>query len=244
MFRRRFSAQPKQETPELDLGDPASVDCQRRHPRLVDPQLSGRVQRRHPADLVDVSGGGLKLETEEPVRRDCRYHVDLDESAPMLTFEAEPVWNRLVRTEGDGAADVRPVYAAGFKFPEALDSEHRRALGQFVKERAERALPERQPPRYAMPEGTQAELLCESEFRVRSLSLSGMLLEADSLPEGQGALLELRLDLPEEDLHLRGRVVNRRDEPRGPARAGVEFSSMTYAQRDTLDRFLAARLSA
>ncbi len=233
----------------MDLGDPAASPCRRRYPRLTEPCVSGAIESRLRADLIDVGAGGVRVEAEEPVRRGLEYEVQLD-SDRTLCLSAAPVWNRLVRTEGSRRAssgkpqDVPPVYAAGFKFTEELSRDRRRALGHFLRDHATCAIPKRRPPRYSIAEGTRADLVCRSRFQVRSISLSGMLLESDWFPQ-DAREISFSLELPRATLPLRGRVVSRRPALRSAdaSLVALEFTSLSHAQRRTLDQFLSERLS-
>ncbi|MEM9405780.1 MAG: PilZ domain-containing protein [Acidobacteriota bacterium] len=239
MFRRRWT---RRKGGELDLGDPASVPCRRASPRLADPGVRGLLHRRRRAHLVDVGGGGFRVETRRPLQRCADYRVRFAEPGSSLGFAAEPVWSQLVRTETDRGRNVHPVYAAGFRFTHSLDSEHRRALGDFVKDRAERPVANRRPPRYLLRRGTDAELTATVPFSVRELSLSGLLLESAGLEEVKGDAVALTLHLPASPIDLAAKVVNARRLP-GTARAGVAFEALDDRQWRALDGFVSGRLS-
>lgn len=226
---------------ELDLGDPASFPCRRTSPRLQDPELEGVLHRHRQAQLIDLGGGGFRVESSEPLRRSADYRVRFCKPGVSLRYAAELVWTRLVRTEQRADGNVHPVYAAGFRYPTSLDAGQRRTLGEFVKEFAERPVAHRKPPRYAMRGGTRAELIAAVPFTVRELSLSGMLVESAGLEEVAGDRFAVTLGLPAAPLELAARVVGagRRG---GSTRAGIAFDALSAQQSEALDGFLTGQL--
>jgi len=69
-----------------------------------------------PVDLLNVSDGGLAVESREALRIGACYPFILTgDPVDGGPFRGRVLWCRLARTERDGDGDVHPVYHAGIR---------------------------------------------------------------------------------------------------------------------------------
>ena len=105
---------------------------------------------------------------------------------------------------------------------------------------AERFGIEREATRYQLERVEELRLETDYEFLVRTLSLSGMLIETD-LPLELHSRIELVLELPEGDLRGHGRVVSTERTFGGDRHRhaiAVEFLELPADDRELLERYL------
>ncbi len=227
--------------PELELDDSTELP-RRRSPRFADPGLSGRLTRSTETEVIDLSVAGIGLESFEPIAPREKVTVRLEDFGPPIHLEAHSCWNRLTRLNPSRKGDSQAVYRLGLRFddPENAVDEKLEAL---LRERGDDVDPTRKPPRFRMPVGSRARVQTQSGFEVRTLSLSGMLVETRRL-ETPGDQVDLHLDLPDGDLPIRARVVDSWRETLGPkVSLAVAFDRIPSEARERLDSFIEGRLA-
>jgi c-di-GMP-binding flagellar brake protein YcgR len=248
--------------PFPDLGDDLErVRERRRHRRVASPGLSGRLPTSCDARLCDVSLSGIGFESEGRLAPARTYRLRLSTAdGEVVDRQGRLVWSHLSATRRGPDGEVRPVYRAGLLFDDRSVSATSE-LYDFIQRHsdagngagrnpeplpAERFGVEREATRYQIEKIEELVLETEYEFLVRTLSLSGMLIETE-LPLEKRAQLNLVLELPEGELRGRVRVVSTErtiEEGRHRHAIAVEFLELSPADRERLERYLQRLLQA
>jgi c-di-GMP-binding flagellar brake protein YcgR len=239
--------------PFPDLGDDLErARERRRHRRVESPGLSGRLPTTCGARLCDVSLSGIGFESEGRLAPARNYRLRLSTAdGEVIDRQGRLVWSHLSSTRRDPDGEVRPVYRAGLLFDDRSVSATSE-LFDFIQRhtdaeddltdssQADRLGPEREATRYHLERVEELVLETEYEFLVRTLSLSGMLIETE-LPLEKRAQLSLILELPEGELRGRGRVVSSERTFQGDRHRhaiAVEFLELAPGDRERLERYL------
>lgn len=128
-----------------------------------------------------MSLNGMSLETGNPLKVGRGYSLNLDRAGETITLTGKVVWCTLVRTTRDERGDVLPVYRAGVHFEDVITGKAGRLL-DFIHENAVVSLEKRLFGRFRVETDQSADLGFEAAFRVRQISVSGMLVETDIAP--------------------------------------------------------------
>lgn len=242
--------------PFPDLGDDLErARERRRHRRIESPGLSGRLPTACEARLRDVSLSGVGFESEGRLAPARNYRLRLQTAdGEVVDRQGRLVWSHLCATRRGPDGEVRPVYRAGLLFDdrsvgatsELYDFIQRHADPTTGAGRPEGPLQsdrfgvEREATRYQLERVEELVLETEYEFLVRTLSLSGMLMETE-LPFEKKTLLAFLLELPEGELRGRGRVVSTERTFEGDRHRhsiAVEFLELDPDDRERLERYL------
>lgn len=78
-----------------------------RRSRLRSPTLKG--------SIINLSPGGMAIETHQSLRIGAQYHFLLDREGRPMRFEGRVLWCRLKGTVTGDEGDVTPVYRAGIE---------------------------------------------------------------------------------------------------------------------------------
>jgi hypothetical protein len=236
----------------LDAEAQASAE-RRRHRRVHSPGLSGRLPTACNARLCDVSLSGVGFESEGRLAPARNYRLRLyTGGGEVLDRQGRLVWSHLYATRRSADGEVRPIYRAGLLFEDrsvSATSELYDFLQRHADQRndgEEHALPderfgiEREATRYHLERIEELQLETDYEFLVRTLSLSGMLIETE-LPLDRNAQIDLVLELPEGELRGRGRVVSTERTVEGARQRhaiAIEFLALEAGHRERLERYL------
>lgn len=147
-------------------------------------------------------------------------------------------------TERQESGDIVPVYDAGIAFDEVL-SEKAEELLTFMEKNIVLSPKRRILGRLKIESVDQVILESESEFQVREISISGMMIEADLALKPDTAL-ELEMRLSRWKFVSAGRIIymaeiDLRDETLR-YRMGVEFTGLSPKQKEKLERFIRTEL--
>ena len=170
---------------------------ERRHPRYDVQGIGGKLRYDMNARVLNLSVDGMALETSSWLHVGKDYHLKVGSGDDYLGLEGRVVWCHLVGSRsraGNGGGAGGPVYQAGVHFGEALSEQARRLLS-FVRRAGVVGVASRVFGRFKVRQEESVDVAFEHDFELRRISRSGMLLEADLLPE-VGSRFTLELDTP------------------------------------------------
>lgn len=213
----------------------------RRHRRYEVAGLGGRLVVPMEVRVVNLSLGGMSLETNDYLQFGRNYSVNLDHNGHRVTLVATVAWCKLRHTKKNPSGDVVPVFRAGLRF-QVLSGERLHELWQIIRDHAVVEVDDSVFGRFAPEQPQVVELDSDYKFSVRKLSLSGMLIETDFVPELE-ARLPLEVLLPDSPIEALARVAsvpNLGQRARGePTQIGVEFCGLDSQRRSELRAYLA-----
>ncbi len=259
-------SQLHQESPEysLELADAE----RRRFPRVYEPGLDGRLPRRIDAKLVDISLSGAGFETHVQLNGETHYRLVLgNPQSQMIQRVGRLVWNRMAETSRMSGNEEFAVYRSGLHFEDSTPQTSSELLAFIERTGAlereisadyknreqpvasydfeEQLASERTATRYDLSQDEPLHLEAEYAFVVKSLSLSGVLIET-VVASDVGQEVTLDLDLPRETVRLTGRVVSverQQGRTRPHFRTALEFVDVGDTDRVALSRFLDRHLN-
>lgn len=179
----RLQAQPKNDRPELQ-------------------HLRGCLFSQTRVRMANVSIGGLAVESSERLAVNKWYSVGVLRDNREIKLDGKVVWCEPTGSSEPGA--VFANYRAGIEVDSILDS----ALTKPAKELLDLVSKEERRIFNRFPcEGNPVDLDCQYDFRVKSISPSGMLVEAE-LPAEIRPVFELEIGFPESVLRLQGHITS------------------------------------
>ncbi len=193
----------------------------RRFKRYDVAGIEGTLVLNFEARVLNMSLTGLSLSTHTALRSGTRYALRVPSEKGEMRFHATVRWCRLVGTEKDARDGFVPVYHAGLDFRDELDAQARELLS-FIEAHVVVELERRLAGRFTVAEDTALEVGARSDFVARRLSLSGMLIESDLVPE-KGALLQVEVRHDRHPWQARARVAYVGPRSGGGAELGIEF---------------------
>jgi len=213
-----------------------TIKEKRRHRRYDVEGVQGRLRLSMDATILNLSVDGMALETHSwlSVGRKYSFKLRRDEHGD-IPLTGEVVWCNLVRTARDERGETLPVYRAGVKFDDVL-SETAQEVRSFIEKKAVVRLDTtRLFGRFRVPD-QGADVALDQSFEVRRMSFSGMLIEADFVPDLE-ARFRIELRAGEDPVRVGVRVahVKELEDPDGTRAAiGVEFLDLTPEAREAL----------
>lgn len=216
----------------------------RRHRRYEIVGLDGRLVVPMEVQVVNLSLGGMALETNDYLHFGRRYGVNLDNGGRRVSLEASVAWCKLRGTEKNQLGEVLPVYRAGLRF-QVLSGERLHELWETIRDHAVVEVDESVFGRFSPEPPKVIELDSDYRFSVRKLSLSGMLIETDFVPELE-ARLPLRVALQKGPWKALARVASvpylGRRSTGELTQIGLEFCDLTAEKRSALQAYIASHL--
>lgn len=217
---------------------------QRRFPRFEVSHLDGSLTVPVEITVINLSLGGMALETNSYLHFGRAYTLRLDDDEHSFSLTGTVAWCALKKTIKNDDGEVLPIYRAGLKF-EALSSERSRELWELIRSHALVEIEDSVLGRFKVELPTDTELGSSYDFSVRKISLSGMLIETDFVPE-MGSSFELQLQLDRQRWGIRGRVASiprlGRQALGELTQVGVEFCDLPSDRFSELQRYIESRL--
>lgn len=222
----------------------AAQSEKRRFPRFEVPNLSGSLTVPVEITVINLSLGGLALETNSYLHFGRSYTLRLADDEHSLALTGTVAWCSLKRTLKSDDGEVLPIYRAGLRF-EPLSAERSRELWRLMRAHALVEIEHSVLGRFKVELPNDTELDSSYDFAVRKISLSGMLIETDFVPE-MGTQFELQLQLGRLRWQTRARVASiprlGRQVLGELNQVGVEFFDLAPGQVSALQSYIEERI--
>ena len=221
----------------------------RRFPRFRVSVLDmrGRMVFTSAVLVPDISLGGIALKTLRRLQVGSHYSLVMqrDESGKVLNLKGVVQWSRLSEKIKSSKGKLLPVYRTGMKFTE-MTSSQRIELHNFINQQGEEPGNElfegklngmRMHVRFTLVPPAKALLNVKKGYRIKNISLSGMLIESeDSIENGLKIPMEI-IRTSKKTIRFTGRIVMCNSVGEGeqrPYEIGIEFLDMTEKDRELL----------
>ncbi len=231
------------------------MEDNRRHKRytLNIAEVNARMMFATEVKVIDISIGGISLKANRRLNIGHEYALKLDDRNKIIIVKGTVVWSSLCesRTLPDGG--VAPIYAAGLKLAD-MPTERVAELKHFIEghikikghktEGVHAISGDRFNVRFHLDGADTAVLNIPESYKVREISLGGVLIEC---PQGfeSGSIIPMSLSLLDDELvKVMGRIASCRDEyADGQKRyaIGIEFLNLTDKERQALTTLIACR---
>lgn len=212
----------------------------RRNRRYLVDDLGGNVFYTSELEVLNLSVDGAAIETTRrlELNRDYTFKIKCDNS--FISLRGKVVWAVLVSKEDKKTGAVKPVYRAGIRFVDTLN-EKADMLIKFIEENKLKKLENRLGGvRFKISAKGKMEVDLIHEYRVKKISLSGMLVETE-YPFEVESHHEIELFINDRRLMILGRVANVREVNSGGIsryEIGIEFFELPEYDEKTLVEFL------
>jgi Tfp pilus assembly protein PilZ len=208
-------------------------------------EVSGQMTSTSEVSLIDIGMGGLSLSADRRLNIGGTYMLKLECQKKVVSVMCQVTWARISgrKTLADGEAV--PLYTAGMKFV-GLSAECAASLLSLVEHvgRKETARNDdrRAHVRFQIGSPGTARLSFPADYRVRTISLCGMLIETAVAFESESTVpmvLSLRDD---RSIEFLGRVVSCQPTEgagRDSYSIGIEFIDVADEAKEMLAAFIA-----
>jgi len=168
-------------------------DNKRRHDRFSTDKVQGSFSYSVEASVLNLSLGGLAVQTNTQLNIGRKYHFRLGTTTDDVQLTGSVRWCRMSGTEKKESGDIVPVYEAGISFDDVLTDKAEELL-QFLEKNISLDLKRRIRGRFKVEPGGPVVLESDTEFLVKQISISGMMIESDvALEAATDFELEMRL---------------------------------------------------
>jgi hypothetical protein len=223
------------------------VNYTRRHQRfrLDSVEVSGQMTFASEVSVIDIGMGGVSLRADKRLNIGGTYKLRLETRQRAVTVVCQVAWARMSGTKKSADGDTIPLYTAGMKFIDLSEDRASELLGLVECVSSEEVVPEadrRTHVRFQIGAPGTARLVFPTDYRVRTISLSGMLIESDEALASE-SMVPMVLSLHEDrSIEFLGRVVScqpKADDGGSRYHIGIEFIDVTGDARDELSGFIA-----
>lgn len=217
----------------------SGAERRRRHARFTVEDVRGHLVLASKVEVLNLSLGGVAIRADRRLNIGSEYTLKLEMGDRFLAMRGVVVWSVLSGMGKSHGGDV-PQYSAGLKFAGVID-EKVQGLIEFIDEN--RIVEEHRLAglRFEIEAPGKAVLDALESYRVRLISLSGMLIEADRSLEVDRVYAMFFKPPQGEPVAFAGRVASCLEEDgAGPRRfrVGVAFVDMAGPDRERLDAFV------
>ncbi len=218
----------------------------RRHKRfnLDLMKINGKMILAQKVEIIDISQGGIALNTDRRLSVSKEYLISLGDKGKRIDVKGIIVRCELSRIEERSIGERVPIYTAGMMFKDVAPDRIADFLDSIEKHKKEEApvvVDRRMEVRFFITTPWQKTLSFPSEFKVKEISLSGMLIETQEALKIESKVpmgLSLKADNP---VNFIGRVVSCRmagDKEQAYYVIGVEFTDLKDENRMLIKSFI------
>lgn len=211
--------------------------------------INGRIILAKFVKILDISIGGLSLETEKRLNIGNEYTLKIDGKEKAFTVKGTVVWSVLNSSIKNEKGDIVPLYTAGIKFTD-VSGEKIKVITDFMQtykmdidHKINLLSPSgrRMHIRIHVTTPGKAVLNYQEAYKVKNLSLGGMLIES-SHPLEVESRLSMDLILPEDkSIIFKGRVASclqDKDKELVHYDIGIDFVDMSEKDKKFLDKII------
>ncbi len=212
-------------------------------------EINGRMILANAVEIIDMSLGGISIRADRRLNIGNEYTLKIEGRSRTFSLSGAVVWSRLSEMRKGPDGEMIPIYTAGMKFSE-VSSEKAAELARFIEEHRQDLLQEndvhelsglRLNIRFNITDPGRVVLNCPESYRVKKLSLGGMLIESDC-EMGVEGVFPMEVSLPEDTLiTFLGRVascITAEVEQTGKYDVGIEFTEMSQKDAKILAKFI------
>ncbi len=206
--------------------------------------INGKMILADRVEIIDISLGGVALKTDRRLNVGKEYLIKLGDKGKSIDVKGIIVRCELSTIEERSNGERVSIYTAGMMFKDVSPDTIADFLNSIEEDKKE-AMPvmvdRRLTVRFYITTPWEKTLCFPAQFKVKEISLSGMLIQTDQALETESMVpmvLSLKADNP---VNFTGRVVAcRMTGDRGQAHyeIGVEFKDLTDTDRTSLKTFI------
>ncbi|MBI5025449.1 MAG: PilZ domain-containing protein [Nitrospirae bacterium] len=212
----------------------------RKYSRYAVEGVTGNLLFATNVRIINISTSGVAIESTRRVDINREYILRFEYKGNKVSLKCAVMWSFLYGMEKNEKGETIPIYRAGMQISEE-QNEKINTLMKFIEEhRLERLERRLSGIRFKIVADKIAELSCPQNYRIKKLSIGGMLIESDTGLEKETRYpMEIHLD--GEIIRVIGRVVHCTQvtlEHHIRYDIGIEFIEITEKDRNILNNFL------
>jgi len=212
--------------------------------RLDVIELNSRIIFADKVEILDISLCGIAIKADRRLNMDCEYLLRLDNKGEHVSVKGTVVRSSLVGTEKRSTGEKVPIYIAGLKFRNDMADLVADFLHHFSSAKATgAAIPgnKRLSVRFHITTPLKAVLKFPAQYRVKVISLGGMLIETEHALELENRL-QMELSYTNVNtISFQGRVASRQNigvEGHPRWEIGIEFLDLREKDKAVLKEFI------
>lgn len=229
----------------------------RNYPRFIVDimDIHGKMLFANDVNILDISMGGVLLKADRRLNIGRDYTMKLESKDKVLNVQGTVVRSMLSESRKDEKGEIIPIYTAGLHFIN-LSNEKMSELKHFIKENMMNEVDVerfdenmfqmsglRLYVRFNLEEPERAVLHIQDTYKVKRISLSGMLIESENYLEIEDNV-PMEMTLPDNNVVMfLARIVrcqSKSNEEGELYKVGIEFIEMSEHDKDLLSDFIAA----
>lgn len=215
------------------------MDELRRYDRFPVEGINCAILSATEVEILNMSLGGIALLANGRLDMGKEYTLKLEEGGRICAIRGTIVWSVLSGTRRNSKGEMVPLYKAGLRFKD-VQSEKMNEILDFI-EHHKRSPEQRLIVRFDVRSPEKATLNASDRYRVKKVSLSGLLLESGQ-PFLAEQVLSMELSLGEgRTINFRGRIASC-NEAEGAGEqmyyVGIEFIEMPETSRAVIRKFI------
>jgi c-di-GMP-binding flagellar brake protein YcgR len=209
-------------------------------------EINGKIVLAKYVKILDISIAGVCLKTEKRLNIGGKYTLKMEGRGKVSTVRGTVTWVSLSESIVDSHGDIIPVYKAGMKFVDVSNEkineivnfieDHKRDIDKLVDLYAPSG--RRLYVRICIEEPEKAALNYHGSYKVKILSLGGMLIESEHPLEIESKLpMEIKTLTENSYIKFLGRVASClliKNKDIEHYDIGVEFIEMSENDREIL----------
>ncbi len=191
-------------------------------------------------NVLNISMHGAAISTTQQLALGREYALKVKVDDSYLHLQGRVMWSILSHAEMLKHGEVVPVYKAGIMFINTLTDTATQLIAYIGKNRHDPFEKRMLGVRFRVQQAEGAEIDLFSEYRVKKMSLSGMLIQTES-PLARDKLYAMEMTLGSTMVAITGRVAyhaENRAENRTMFDIGIEFVAMNESDRGILKAYL------
>ena len=211
--------------------------------KLNDLEVHGKMVLATEVKVIDISVSGIALKANRRLNIGSDYTLKL-EGIKTISLRGTVVWCSLIETRKEPRGEMSPIYAAGMQFKD-MPTERMTELQCFIESHKIGEVHviggTRINIRFHIKDPENVVLIYPDNFRVKTISLGGMLIECMRNFEIESRIPMEMFIHDDNPLKFVGRVASCRvieKEGRKQYDTGIEFLDLTEKDREALASFI------
>jgi len=222
------------------------MEDKRRYKRFIlnIQEINGKMLFATQVRVIDISVGGISIKANRRLNIDSEYSLTLEGKKKSISLRGSVVWSSLGEGRGKPDGEVVPIYSAGLKFS-TMSAEKITELLSFIDSNKKAEVQviggTRLNVRFHINDPDKAILNFPASYRVKKISLGGMLIESIGALEIESRIpmeLSIHADNPVEFV---GRVASCQvidKDGQKQYEIGIEFIDLTEKDRAKVASFI------
>ncbi len=216
--------------------------AKRRFKRYEVDYLHGSMLFSSDINILDISMHGTAITTTQQLAIGREYALKFSVEDAQLHLQGRVMWSVLSHSKMLKNGEVVPVYKAGIRFTNTLTDTATQLIAYIGKNRHDPLEKRMLGVRFRVQQSEGVEIDLSCAYRVRKISLSGMLIESDSLL-ARDRLYEMEMALDDTRVAVTGRIAYQAESKAGHPGMydiGIEFVAMNEKDHGILKAYLDA----